>query len=424
MTRPRHHPIRERLRGFGYFGRLGPAIVTGAADDDPSGIGTYSQVGAAVGFGMLWTAIVTLPLAAAVQETAARIGIASNGGLATALKRRYPRWVLWFAVALVTVANVFNIAADIGSMAAAFRLLVPVPLGIAMIALVTTLLGLEIFVRYERYARFLRWLSLSVVSYIAVLFVLRVDWSEVLRATLLPHLALDRTQLAALVAIFGTTISPYLFFWQASEEAEEEELEAERGNAVVDRDHVAAMRGDVVAGMTSAVVVMFAIMVAAAATLHAEGVTTIRTAEEAARALRPIAGDFASVLFTVGIVGTGLLAIPVLAGSTAYALSEAFGWREGLSRALRQAGGFYGVIVAAAGIGLVIALGGLDPIRGLYWAAILNGVAAPPLILLMLLLARDPGTVGAWRSGRLSTALVGIAFLVMTAAPIAFLLGR
>ncbi|MFM7718877.1 MAG: Nramp family divalent metal transporter [Actinomycetota bacterium] len=424
MTKRRHHPIRDRLRGFGYFGRLGPAIVTGAADDDPSGIGTYSQVGAALGFGMLWTALVTLPLAAAVQETAARIGIASDGGLATALKRRYPRWVLWLAVSLVTVANVFNIAADIGSMAAAFRLLVPVPLGVAMVALVAALLALEIFVRYERYARVLRWLSLSVVSYVAVLFVLRVDWGDVLRATFLPRLALDRTQLAALVAIFGTTISPYLFFWQASEEAEEEELEAARGEVVVDRDHVAAMRGDVVAGMASAVVVMFAIMVAAAATLHAEGITQIRTAEDAARALRPIAGDFASLLFTLGIVGTGALAIPILAGSTAYALSEAFGWREGLSRRLRQAGGFYGVIVGSAALGLIIALAGLDPIRGLYWAAILNGVAAPPLILLMLLLGRDRSIVGEWRSGRVSTALVAVAFVVMAAAPLAFLAGR
>ena len=231
-------------------------------------------------------------------------------------------------------------------------------------------------------------------------------------------------RLAALIAIFGTTISPYLFFWQASEEAEEEELELDHGGAPVDGDHVAAMRGDVIAGMGSAVVVMFSIMVAAAATLHAEGLTTIGTAEEAARALRPIAGNLASLLFTLGIVGTGSLAIPVLAGSTAYALAEAFGWHEGLGRTFREARGFYLVIVAAGVLGLAIALAGLDPIRGLYWAAILNGVAAPPLILLMFLLARDPGTVGTWRSGRLSTALVGLAFVVMAGAPLAYLLRR
>ena len=419
-----HHPRRRSLRGFGYFSRVGPAIVTGAADDDPSGIGTYSQVGAAFGYGFLWTVVVTLPLAAAVQEVAARIGLTTGGGLATALKRRFPRWVLGVAVLLVTVANVFNIAADLGSMAAAIRLLAPLPVAVVMVAIVGALLGLEIVVSYGRYARVLRWLTLSLVAYLAVLAVIRIDWAAVARATFLPSITLDRASLAALIAILGTTISPYLFFWQASEEAEEEELELGHGGVVVDGDHVAAMRGDVVAGMGSAVLVMFSIMVASAATLHAEGITTIGTAEEAARALRPIAGDLASALFTLGIVGTGALAIPVLAGSTAYALAEAFGWHEGLGRTFRQARGFYLVLVAAGLVGLAVALAGLDPIRGLYWAAILNGVAAPPLILLMLLLARDTGTVGTWRSGRLSAGLVGIAFVVMAGAPIAYLLAR
>ena len=284
--------------------------------------------------------------AAAVQEVAARIGLTTGGGLATALKRRFPAWVLGVAVLLVTVANVFNIAADLGSMAAAVRLLAPVPIAVAMVAIVGALLGLEIVVSYGRYARVLRWLTLSLVAYVAVLAVLHIDWTEVARATFLPRITLDRTSLAALIAIFGTTISPYLFFWQASEEAEEEELELDHGGAPVDGDHVAAMRGDVIAGMGSAVVVMFSIMVAAAATLHAEGLTTIGTAEEAARALRPIAGNLASLLFTLGIVGTGCLAIPVLAGSTAYALAEAFGWHEGLGRTFREARGFYLVIVA------------------------------------------------------------------------------
>lgn len=227
----RHHPRRRSLRGFGYFARVGPAVVTGAADDDPSGIGTYSQVGAAFGFGFLWTALVTLPLAAAVQEVSARIGLTTGGGLATALKRRFPTWVLGLAVALVTVANVFNIAADLGSMAAAVRLLVPVPVALAMIVIVGILLGLEIAVSYGRYARVLRWLTLSLVAYIGVLAVLRIDWSTVARATFLPTLSIDRASLAALIAIFGTTISPYLFFWQASEEAEEEELEPDHGGA-------------------------------------------------------------------------------------------------------------------------------------------------------------------------------------------------
>jgi NRAMP (natural resistance-associated macrophage protein)-like metal ion transporter len=418
--RRRHHAARRRLRGFGYFSRVGPALVTGAADDDPSGIGTYSQVGASFGFGLLWMAPFTMPLAAAVQETAGRIGLTTGRGLATSIARRFPRPVLWAAVALVCGANVFNIGADLASMAAAVRLLVPVPFLGVLVVLALLLIGLEVGISYRRYSKVLRWLTLSLVAYVVVLFVVRVDWPEVIRSTLVPTLSWSRSEIAAIIAILGTTISPYLFFWQASEEVEEEELEGETAQAV-DAPHVRAMRGDVAAGMVSAVAVMFAIMVAAATALHGTG-GEISTAAQAASALEPAAGRFASLFFTLGIVGTGALAIPVLAGSTGYALAEAFGWHEGLSRSLRQARGFYVVIGIAVLAGLAMDFAGLDPIRGLFLAAILNGLAAPPLILLMLILANDERTVGRWRSGWLSNVLVGAALLAMVAAPIAYVL--
>lgn len=400
-------------------------MVTGAADDDPSGIGTYSQVGAAFGFGLLWTTIVTLPLAAAVQEMAARLGITTGQGLATSIKHRYPPWVLYAAVALVTTANVFNIGADLGSMASSIRLLLPAPFAVVIVAVTGAMVGLEIAVSYRRYARVLRWLTASLITYVAVLFVIKVDWGQVLHSTIVPALTWSRAELAAIIAILGTTISPYLFFWQASEEVEEAEIEGTpppTRSEPVDDHHVAAMRGDVVAGMSSAVVVMFAIMVASATALHGHGITTVQTAQQAASALKPVAGSFASLLFTLGIVGTGALAVPVLAGSAAYAIAEAFGWHEGLSKTFRQARGFYLVIVAAMVIGLAMDFGGLDPIRGLYFAAILNGLAAPPLILVMMLLSNDERTVGRWLSGSWSNALVGLAFAAMVAAPIAYLL--
>lgn len=392
--------------------------MTGASDDDPSGIGTYSQAGAAYGFGLLWTAWITLPLAAAVQETAARLGLVTGHGLATLIKVRFPRWVLFGAVALVSVANGFNIGADLGSMAASVHLLLPVPQALLLVAMAGLMVGLEVFLPYERYAKVLRWLTLSLAAYVAVLFVIDVNWGSVLRQTLIPRVSWTRPEIATLIAILGTTISPYLFFWQASEEVEEKELEKKHA---VDREHLSLMRADVLAGMASAVLVMFAIMVASAATLGRKGVTTVQTAQQAAEALRPIAGRLASLLFTLGIVGTGLLAVPVLAGSTAYALSEAFGWREGLGRKFSGARKFYLVIAVAMLVGLALNFVGIDSIRALYYAAILNGVAAPPLILLMLILSNDEPTCGRWTGRRWSNVLVGLALVLMTALPVAYL---
>jgi NRAMP (natural resistance-associated macrophage protein)-like metal ion transporter len=419
MTKIEHHQHRSRLRGFGYFKRVGPGVVTGASDDDPGGIGTYSQVGAAFGFGMLWTALVSLPLAAAVQETAARLGLASGKGLAALIKDRFSRPVLVGAVTLLVAANTFNIGADLGSMAASVRLLLPLPYQPLVVGIAAGLILLEVYVPYHRYAKVLRWLTLSLGTYVVVLFVVNVNWATVARHTFVPHLQYDRPFLAALIAIFGTTISPYLFFWQASEEVEEE-LERHETPAVA-VTHIRAMRADVVSGMVAAVAIMFAIMVASAATLGAAHVTTVQSADQAARALKPIAGSFAGVLFALGIVGTGALAVPVLAGSAGYALAETFGWREGLSRRFHDAPGYYGAIIAATGVGVVMGFVGVNPIRALYWSAILNGIAAPPIILLMLILSNSHRAVGNVTGGRVSDWLVGIALVLMTALPLTYL---
>ena len=409
----------RRIRGRGHLRRLGPGLVTGASDDDPSGIGTYSQVGASMGYGLLWTAVVSLPLASAVQETAARLGFVTGKGLAALIRIRFRRPVLYAAVLLVVGANVFNIGADLGAMAASAQLVIPIPFAILLIGFTATAIALEVFVTYTRYAKILRWLTASLVAYIVVLFVVDVDWAAVLRGTFLPSFDLSRAGLAALIAIFGTTISPYLFFWQASEEVEENDTS---GPPHITKQHIRAVRIDVIAGMSSAVIVMFAIMVSSAATLGAHGVTTVQTADQAARALEPIAGSVAGLLFALGIVGTGSLAVPVLAGSTAYAISESVGWDEGLSQKLRKAPGFYGVIAGSMVLGLVLNFVGLDPIRALYFSAILNGLAAPPLILLMLILSNDKKLLGRHCGRPLSNVLLAIAFLVMTALPIAYLL--
>lgn len=359
-------------------------------------------------------------MAAAVQETAARLGLMTGRGLAALIRTRFPRWVLFVAVALVAVANTFNIAADIASMGAAGNLVVPIPASVLVVAMTALMIGLEVLLPYHRYARVLRWLALSLVAYILVLASVKVDWGDVLFHTVVPEITGGKGEIAALIAVFGTTVSPYLFFWQASEEVEEE-LDHDEVNEAVSADHIWSMRVDVIAGMVSAVAVAFAIIVAAAVTLHTAGITQIHTADQAAQALRPFAGDFAGLLFALGIVGLGLLSVPVLAGSTAYAASEAVGWHEGLSKRFRDARAFYAVIVLSMLVGLGMNFVGIDPIRGLYYAAILNGVTAPPLIVLMLILSRSRDTLPAHRSGPLSTAVLGVTIVVSVALPIAYL---
>jgi NRAMP (natural resistance-associated macrophage protein)-like metal ion transporter len=415
---PRH---RRSLRGRGYFERVGPGLITGAADDDPSGIGTYSQVGAAFGFQFLWTTLLAFPLAAAVQEATARLGLMTGRGLATLIKEQFPRWVLYVAVLLVIGANSFNIGADLGSMAAATSLLLPIPQVVLVVVFAVGITVLEIVIPYHRYSKFLRWLCLSLLAYLAVLFIVDIAWSEALRDLLVPSINFRKAELAAMIALFGTTISPYLFFWQTSEEVEElHDKGSIDGNDGNPKAHLQAMRGDVVTGIGSGVFIMFAIMAVSAATLGANGITSIGTAEEAALALEPLAGSSAKLLFALGIVGTGLLAVPVLAGSTAFALSETFGWREGLSLKMTQAKAFYLVIIGSMLLGLMFNFLGLNPVRALYWSAILNGLAAPPLIMMILVLSRRSGVLGSHVSGKVSVILVAGAALVSSALPVMY----
>lgn len=417
-----HHPHRRLLRGTGYFRRLGPGIVTGIADDDPSGIATYSQVGAASRFDLLWTAVFALPLAFAVQEATARLGLVTGRGLAALIRQRFPRAILLVAVTLVTAANTFNIGADLGSMAAAVRLLIPVPFVALVVAFTVVMTVLEVAIPYHQYVRVLRWLGVSVLAYVVVLFVIKVDWGLVAGGALTPSMEFTRTDVGALLAVFGTTISPYLFFWQTAEEIEE--LNDGDGSSLPAAEQLRAMRGDVFAGMGSGVMIMFAIMVTAAATLSGTNGVTIETADQAARALKPLAGDFAGALFALGILGTGLLAVPVLAGSTAYALSETFGWREGLSLKMNQARAFYGVIAGSMLVGLVMNFAGLNPVRALYLSAIFNGIAAGPLIVLVLLLSRSRPLMDDRASGLLSQSTVGLAAVIALALPVVLILAR
>ena len=417
------------MNAKGYFRRIGPGIVTGAADDDPSGIGTYSQAGAAAGYSMLWSAVWLLPLAFAVQEACARLALVTGRGLAAIIKTSMPRWVLVVAVLFVSVANTVNIAADLASMAAALRLIVPIDQVIGVVGFALAIALSEIFVPYHRYAKVLRWLCLSLLAYVAVLFVAQVDWSAVALNTLVPRVDFKRTTFELLIALAGTTISPYLFFWQAAEEVEELGpagvkakarglLHPTRANDAVEKVHIQAMRGDVFSGMLTGVFIMFAIMATSAATLHASGITQIASAEDAAAALRPIAGDFAGLLFLLGILGVGLLSIPVLAGSTAYAVAETFGWRESLELAPRQAKAFYAVIVASMGLALLLNLVGIPPMYFLFLAAVMNGLTAPVLMLIVWILARDRRILGPWVSPVWSQVLLGFATLAMGLLPL------
>lgn len=411
-----HHPVRLKIRGAGYFSRIGPGIVTGAADDDPSGIGTYSQVGAQFGYRFLWAAPVLLPFAFAIQETCARIALVTGQGLARVIKRRMPNWVLVVTVFLVALANTVNIAADLSSMAAVVTMFSPISQLFA-VALIAILVGAaEILIPYHQYARVLRWLCLSLLSYVAVLVVANVDWQQVVNGLTHIDIGWNRFDIAAVIAIAGTTISPYLFFWQAAEEIEES------GQAPdTSQSHIKAMRGDVLVGMFSGVFVMFAIMTTTAATLNAEGITEIISPEQAALALAPIAGDAAGIIFALGILGTGLLAVPVLAGSTAYAVSEAMGWHESLERRPSQAKQFYAVIAVSMGIAAALNFIGINPMRSLVVAAILNGLTAPILMFIIWWLARDKQLLGEHASPWWSSLLVCMGAIAMALLPILWL---
>lgn len=404
---------------------LGPGLVTGAADDDPSGIGTYSQVGAQFGYGMAWTLLFSLPLMTAIQEICGRIGAVSGQGIAHNLRAHYPRPLLRGVVMLLLIANVINLGADLGAMGAALALVLPgrdMPfiIGFGLLSI-----ALEVFVSYARYASILKWTTLSLLSYFAVAAVAHVSWADAVRGVLIPHLAFDKASVMALVAVLGTTISPYLFFWQAGQEVEEQRRRHTKPLCVAPRTAGAELRRiriDTLVGMVFSNLTAIFIVIATAATLHRAGITEIDSAVQAASALRPLAGDFAFGLFALGIVSTGLLAIPVLAGSAAYAVAETFDWSEGLDRRLREAKAFYAVIALATVAGIALNLLAIDPMRALYWAAVVNGLLAPPLMVVTMLIARNPRVMGAFvispalaLGGWLSTA-------VMAAVALLFLL--
>lgn len=379
------------------FEVLGPGLVTGAADDDPSGVGTYSQVGAQFGYGLAWTMFFGFPLLASIQAICARIGATTGMGIAQNLRAHYPPALLRLVVVLLLVANVINLGADLGAMAAALGLLIPGPLLLytALFGLASVLL--EVFVSYARYASVLKWATLSLFAYVGVVFVVDVPLGEALRGTLVPSFTFDREHAMALVAIFGTTISPYLFFWQAGQEVEEQHRRHVKPLMVSPRKagiELARIRTDTLVGMGFSHLVALFIVIATAATLHANGVHEIESAAQAAEALRPIAGDLAFALFAIGIIGTGMLAVPILAGSAAYAVSETFGWTEGLDRKPREAKAFYGVIALATLGGVALNFLAIDPMKALYWAAVVNGLLAPPLMVVTMLIARNPKVMG------------------------------
>jgi NRAMP (natural resistance-associated macrophage protein)-like metal ion transporter len=419
MTRTKAGARPVERRAFRrFFADLGPGLITGAADDDPSGISTYSVAGATFGYLPLWTALFTFPLMAAVQLMCARLGVVTGFGLAGVIRRRYPRPVLWGACGLLVVANVINIAADLGGMAEATTMVTGVPRA-AWVPLYSVLIvSMLVWSSYRTIARVFKWLTLVLGAYVVTAFIARVDGRAVLHFTLVPHVEWSRQFFAVLVAIFGTTISPYLFFWQAAQEVEEERalgrnLAQRRGATGRELE---VCQKDVLAGMFASNAIMYFIIMTTAATLHAHGRTSIETAQQAAEALRPLAGAGAYWLFTLGLIGTGMLAVPVLAGSCAYAVAEAAAWRGSLNQKPKRAKKFYLVIGVSMILGLALNYAGLNAIKLLFTAAVINGVLAPPLILIVVLLTRDRTVMGAAVSSRLLDVLGWAAFAVLVVA--------
>lgn len=414
----REGPIRR------FLGVLGPGLITGASDDDPSGIGTYATVGAALGFGTLWTILFSFPLMTAVQFICAKIGMVSGRGLAGVLRHNYPGAVLYPAVLAVVVANTINAGADLGAIAAGLNLLIPVPIGLAIVPIAAIILALQIWGSYRLIANVFKWLTLVLVTYLVAGFLAHPDWGQVLRATVVPSIRLDADFLGAIVAILGTTISPYLFFWQASEEVEEEVSQGRttvRQRRGATRDELTYAAWDVNAGMLASNLVAFFIILTTAATLFRTGQTNVQSATQAAEALRPLAGNFASAIFAVGLIGTGFLAVPVLTGSGAYAVAEAFGWRYGLDKKPGRARQFYGVIIASTVVGLLINYLGINPISALYWTAIVNGIVAPPLLVLIMLVANNRKVMGQRTNGLWANVLGWLTTLVMFGAVVGML---
>ena len=401
---------------------LGPGLITGASDDDPSGIATYSQAGAQFGFGIGWTLLLSYPLMCAIQQISAEIGRVTGLGLAGNLRRHYPAWLLYALIGLLLVANTINIGADLGAMGEALKLLVdgPALLYVAAFGAVTVLL--EVFVRYARYVSVLKWLTLSLFAYVATLFVVHVPWPTAAGQMLWPRISLDGAYLTVVVAVFGTTISPYLFFWQAEEEVEEQrETPGDEPLREAPRQaerQLSRIRLDTYVGMAFSNLVALSIVITTAATLHANGHTNIATASQAAEALRPVAGRFAFTIFALGIIGTGFLALPVLAGSAAYALGEALRWPVGLARRPLRAKAFYGTIAIATALGVVLNASPIDPIKALFWSAVINGVVAVPIMAMMMLMAVRPTIMGEFTLSRPLRLMGWLSTAVMLAAAV------
>jgi NRAMP (natural resistance-associated macrophage protein)-like metal ion transporter len=398
---------------------LGPGLITGAADDDPSGIATYSQVGAQYGYSIGWTMVFSWPLMVATQEIAARIGSTTGHGIATNLRRHYPRWVLLTMVSALLVANVLNLGADLAGMGDAVKLLVGGSAQLWTVVLATLSLLAEVFISYPRYAGYLKWLTLSLFAYVATMLVAHVNWHAAIVGAVFPSLAFNRGSMTALVAVLGTTISPYLFFWQSSQEVEELERRHRKPLCIAPRsagNELKRIRIDTMIGMGYSNLIAFFIIGATAAVLHSHGVTNIQTSTDAAKALVPFAGRFAELIFAVGIVGTGLLAVPVFAGTASYAVCESFRWNMGLDKKLKAARAFYGVIAGATVLGVLIAFSPIPPMKALYWSAVVNGVLAAPLMFVMVLIASNGRIMGkltiSWRLklvGWLATAAMSAA---------------
>jgi NRAMP (natural resistance-associated macrophage protein)-like metal ion transporter len=409
--------------------KLGPGLIAGAADDDPSGIATYSQAGAQFGFGMLWTLVITYPLMVGIQIVSARIGRVTGHGLATNIRRHYPGWLLYSIVGLLLIANTINIAADVAAMGDALKLVIGGPaqwyaVGFGLISVL-----LQLFVPYSRYVQVLKWLTLALLAYVATVFVVQIPWTQVARdAVVLPQFPWQPAFITTIVAVFGTTISPYLFFWQASQEVEE--LRADAAAHALKHAPREARAGytriklDTYVGMGFSNLVAFFIMLTTAVTLHSHGITEIESSAQAASALRPIAGNFAFTLFALGIVGTGLLAIPVLAGSAAYAIAGAFKWKNSLEHAPAVAPKFYAIIVVATLAGVGLGFAPIDPIKALYWSAVINGVIAIPIMAVMMLMAARSDVMGRLVITRRLKVLGWLCTAVMTAAVLAMFFTR
>ncbi|MBI2463200.1 MAG: Nramp family divalent metal transporter [Candidatus Spechtbacteria bacterium] len=407
------------------FNILGPGFISGAADDDPTGVAAHMQSGAQFGYGMLWTALFTLPFMVAIQEMCGRIGLVTGKGLAGVIKQTYSKSLLYVIVVLLLVSNTINIGADLGVMAASMQLLVPIPFAFLLFGIASFILFLEVVISYRIYAQFLKYSAILLLSYAGVAFAVKQDWTQIFFATIIPNIELNKSFLLGLLAILGTNMSPYLFFWQANEEVEEEVASNKlrmmgRGTPKINMGDVNAMNTDTKIGMIFSNIIVFFIMIAAASTLGQSSIASIETPAQAALALKPIAGNFASLLFAIGIIGSGLLAVPVLAGSASYALSESLGWKEGLYRNFKQAHGFYGVIIAAMLIGLLVNFLPISPFRMLIYSAALNAIIAPPILVLILLISNNKNIMGRFTNSATSNVLGIFIITLMTAVAVGF----